>query len=140
MTSLSGFLFQERPVWSINRHMTAGGDSPGARKGLWTFLSNHAHVLVLLAGDPDARLRDLAGRIGVTERAVHRIVHDLEDAGVLEHVREGRRNHYTIHIERHLRHPLAAHVTVGDLLRMVTGKPPTARAGKRSNAQRRTTK
>ena len=82
----------------------------------WTFLTNHSHVLVCLTRKPEARLRDVADRVGITERAVQRIVSDLESAGVLEKVRVGRQNHYRIHLESPLRHPLEADRTVGDLL------------------------
>ncbi len=84
----------------------------------WTFLTNHARVLLCLAEEPDLRLREAAERIGITERAVQRIVTDLEDAGVITRSREGRRNHYTINEEARLRHPGDAHVAVGDLLRL----------------------
>jgi len=82
----------------------------------WTFLSNHSHVLVCLAQNPDARLRDVAQTVGITERAVQKIVADLEEAGVVSRERRGRRNHYRLHLERPLRHPLEAHRTVGALL------------------------
>lgn len=85
----------------------------------WTFLTNHGHVLLCLAHDPSMRLRDVAERVGITERAVQRIVLDLEAAGVLERQRAGRRNTYTIRGSHPLRHPLEAHRTVGDLIRMV---------------------
>jgi DNA-binding transcriptional ArsR family regulator len=85
----------------------------------WTFLSNHGHVLVCLARDPEARLRDVALSVGITERAVQKIVSDLEEAGVVERLREGRRNRYRLHPERPLRHPIEAHRSVGALLGMV---------------------
>jgi len=85
----------------------------------WTFFSNYAHVLVCLAEDPSARLRDVADRVGITERAVQRIVKHLEEAQVLAKEREGRRNHYRIDRECPLRHPLEAHKSVGSLLNMV---------------------
>ena len=85
----------------------------------WTFFSNYAHVLVSLAHDPSARLRDIAERVGITERAVQRIVSQLEDAGVLEKEKDGRRNHYSIDMNKPLRHPLESHRTVGSLLKMV---------------------
>jgi DNA-binding transcriptional ArsR family regulator len=85
----------------------------------WTFLSNHGHVLVCLARDPEARLRDVALSVGITERAVQKIVSDLEDAGVVERLRDGRRNRYRLHPERPLRHPIESHRTVGALLTMV---------------------
>ena len=85
----------------------------------WTFFSNYAHVLVSLADDPSARLRDIAERVGITERAVQRIVGHLEEAGVLEKEKDGRRNHYSINMDQPLRHPLEAHRNVGSLLHMV---------------------
>lgn len=85
----------------------------------WTFLSNHAHVLLLLADDPELRLRDIADRVGITERAVQKIIAELEAGAVLTRTRDGRRNRYTIHADRPLRHPVEAHRTVGDLIRMV---------------------
>ena len=85
----------------------------------WTFFSNYAHVLVCLARDPSARLRDIAAHVGVTERAAQRIVGQLESAGVLSKVRDGRRNRYQIDLNCPLRHPLEAHKTVGSLLKMV---------------------
>ncbi len=83
----------------------------------WTFLSNHAHVLVCIALDSDARLRDIALDVGITERAVQRILMELDEAGVVERHRRGRRNHYEINGDLSLRHPLEAHRTIGDLLR-----------------------
>ena len=85
----------------------------------WTFLTNHARVLLCLAEEPDLRLREAAGRIGITERAVQRIVTDLEDAGIVTRSREGRRNHYAINEDAPLRHPNDAHVTVGAFLRLL---------------------
>ena len=82
----------------------------------WTFLSNYAHVLVCLADNPDARLRDVAERVGVTERTAFRLIGELEDAGILERAKEGRRNHYVINTKAHLRHSIEEHCTVGDLL------------------------
>ena len=85
----------------------------------WTFLSNYAHVLVCLAENPDARLRDVADKVGITERTAFRLIGELEDAGVLERAREGRRNHYVINTEAHLRHAIEGHCTVGDLLETI---------------------
>ncbi len=86
----------------------------------WTFLSNHSHVLFCLAADPDARLRDVAELVGITERAVQGIVADLEHAGILVRTRDGRRNHYVIFKDKHLRHPVEAASTVGDLLKLAS--------------------
>lgn len=85
----------------------------------WTFLSNYAHVLICLADNPDARLRDVADRVGITERTVFRLIGELEDAGVIERAREGRRNHYVINTKAHLRHVVEEHCTVGELLETV---------------------
>ena len=87
--------------------------------GNWTFLSNYAHVLVCLADNPDARLRDVAERVGITERTAFRLIGELEEAGILERAREGRRNHYVINTEAHLRHSIEQHCTVGDLLETI---------------------
>ncbi len=89
------------------------------RPATWTFLTNHAHVLVLLARDPDLVLREVALRVGITERAVQRIVADLADGGYLSVERNGRRNHYAV-VDRHpLRHPVEAGTTVRELLRIL---------------------
>ena len=98
----------------VRRHESAGDDRDESVS--WTFLTNHSHVLHTIASDPDLRLRDIAERVGITERATRRIVRDLETAGYLEHSRVGRRNHYAINGALSLRHPLALHLQVGDLL------------------------
>lgn len=86
----------------------------------WTFLTNHSHVLVLLASDPDLVLREVALRVGITERAVQRIIQDLEGEGFVERERVGRRNHYRVLTEQSLRHPIEAHRTIGDLLELLS--------------------
>ena len=75
----------------------------------WTFLSNHTHVLICIAQQPDVRLSDVAQKVGVSERAVHRIVHELIDEGYLSVTKEGRCNVYEIDLEQPLRHPLESH-------------------------------
>lgn len=85
----------------------------------WTFLTNHAHVLLCLAADPESRLRDVADRVGITERAVQRIVSDLEEAGYLTRYRSGRRNEYKVHPNRPLRHDIEAHRNVSELIELV---------------------
>ena len=87
----------------------------------WTLLSNHGHVLVCIANDPQIRLRDVAERVGITERAVQRIILDLEQAKMLRREREGRRNRYLINARQPLRHPLEQHHTVGELVEAVSG-------------------
>lgn len=91
----------------------------------WTFLTNHAHVLICVAAEPEARVRDVAELVGITERAVQRILADLESDGYLKRGREGRRNHYRVQGRRPLRHPLEEHRTTDDLVRL--GKTPGAR-------------
>jgi len=85
----------------------------------WTFLTNHSHVLICLAMQPDMLLREVAQKVGITERAVQKIVLELEEGGVLVRKRVGRRNHYTIKEGRSLRHPVEGHRRVKDLLDMV---------------------
>jgi hypothetical protein len=89
----------------------------------WTFLTNHAHVLLSIAADPGIRLRDVAVRVGVTERAAQRIVADLLAEGYLTAEKAGRRNHYQVHPELPLRHPVEQHAGVGALLRLLGAKP-----------------
>ena len=97
------------------------GPPQGARS--WTFLTNHAHVLLAIARDPDARLRDIAAVVGVTERAAQAIVADLEAAGYLRHSRVGRRNRYTVDGTGPFRHPAEADRRIGDLLALFTSSP-----------------
>ncbi|MGJ8672220.1 helix-turn-helix transcriptional regulator [Rubritalea sp.] len=82
----------------------------------WTFLTNHSHILLCLSQDPSLRIRDLAEHVGITERAVQRILAEMVDAGALIKQREGRRNNYTVNLNFHLRHPLESHVKICDLL------------------------
>jgi hypothetical protein len=90
-----------------------------AETAAWTFLTNHAHVLLLIAEDPAIRLRDVAEKVGITLRAVQRIVADLEAGAYLERRRFGRRNQYQVNRERPLRHPVEAHRSVGGLLALI---------------------
>lgn len=89
----------------------------------WTFLSNHGHVLVALARDPDSTMRGVALRVGITERAVQLIVRDLQQAGYLEVSRVGRRNTYRVITELPLRHTLEQQTTIGDFLGVLGGTP-----------------
>ncbi len=93
----------------------------GAPKPPWTFLTNHAHVLLCVARDPRARIRDLADRIGITERAVQRIIFELEADGYLTHEREGRRNAYRVRANLPLRHPVERRNKVAALLSLAPG-------------------
>ncbi len=85
----------------------------------WTFFSNHAHVLLCLHRDPDVLLREVALEVGITERAVQKIVAELEEAQVVKRTRVGRRNHYVIRKRSKLRHPIESHRSVADLLEFV---------------------
>jgi DNA-binding IscR family transcriptional regulator len=85
----------------------------------WTFLTNHAHVLLCVARDPDARLRDIADAVGITERAAQRIVADLAEAGYLERTKQGRRNSYHLRPDLPLRHPLEQEHAIGEILRVL---------------------
>lgn len=88
----------------------------------WTFLTNHSHVLILLSQHPAMVLREVAAHVGITERAVQRIIADLEAAGCIEIEKMGRRNRYRILNSQSLRHPIEAHHTIGDLVRMIVGE------------------
>ena len=82
----------------------------------WSFLTNHARVLLCIAHDPGIRLRDIGESVGITERAAHRIVDELADAGYVERKRNGRRNHYTIQAHLPIPDPRAREQRIGDLL------------------------
>lgn len=82
----------------------------------WTFLTNHAHVLLCIARNPDMRLREVAVAVGITERAAQRIVAELVEAGYLSRERNGRRNSYEVHSELPLRHPVEREHHIGELL------------------------
>ena len=82
----------------------------------WSFLTNHALVLLCIAQDSGIRLREIGDRIGVTERAAHRIVDELVAGGYISRMRNGRRNHYTIHRQLPLPDRLAHRQQVGELL------------------------
>ena len=86
----------------------------------WTFFSNYGHVLVCLARNRRARLRDVAQQVGITERAVQKIVRDLQKEGFLTVSKQGRCNRYRINRRKSLRHDLESHCTVGKLLTLVT--------------------
>ena len=90
----------------------------------WDFLTNHSHVLLCIAADPGVRMRDVAAGVGITERAVQRIVAELEAAGYLEVSRVGRRNRYTVAASAPLRHPTNGGLTVSDLIRFARPRKP----------------
>jgi len=93
--------------------------SAAAELPAFTYLTNHSHVLVALDTDPELRVRDLAALVGITERAVQRILSELEASGVLKIEKVGRRNRYRILRSGRLRHPLEHHCTIGGLLSWV---------------------
>jgi len=88
----------------------------GDKGGSWTFLTNHAHVLLCIRRDPDILLREMAARVGITERAAQQIVTDLVGAGYLTRLRVGRRNRYVVEPLRPLRHPVERDHAIGELL------------------------
>ena len=90
--------------------------------GNWTFLTNHAHVLLCIAKDPHVRLREIAQCVGITERAAHRIVCELETAGYIKRHRVGARNAYDLHTDLPLRHELVEDVPVGEILKPLLKK------------------
>ncbi|WP_040801645.1 helix-turn-helix transcriptional regulator [Nocardia higoensis] len=92
------------------------GESQPAAARSWTFLTNHAHVLLCLSRDGELTMRELAQAVGITERAVQAIIADLIDDGYLTRVKAGRRNTYTVHDNGRLRHPLESAHTVGELI------------------------
>ncbi|MCA9005288.1 MAG: MarR family transcriptional regulator [Planctomycetaceae bacterium] len=86
----------------------------------WTFLTNHAHVLIVLHREPSIVLREVALRVGITERAVQRIIQDLEEEGFVRREKIGRQNHYEVLTDQPLRHPIEKHKSIGDLLHLVS--------------------
>ena len=86
----------------------------------WTFMTNHTHVLLCIVGEPEVRMRQVADRVGITERAVQRIIAELVQEGYLTREKEGRRNRYQVNLEQPLRHPLERHCSIGTLLKSLT--------------------
>jgi DNA-binding transcriptional ArsR family regulator len=93
-----------------------------AEGGVWTFLSNHAHVLICLACESMITMRDIADKVGITERAVQQIIANLAAEGFIDVGKEGRRNVYSVNKERALRHPLEQGRQIGDLILLFCGK------------------
>jgi predicted transcriptional regulator len=93
--------------------------SSGDGQRTWRFLSNHTQVLLTLQRDPNARLRDIADHVGITERAAQRIVSDLIASGYVESERVGRRNHYRINTDVAMRHPAQDGHDIGELLKLL---------------------
>ena len=95
----------------------------------WSFLTNHAQVLLCIAHDPGIRLREIGEAVGITERAAHRIVVELAEAGYISRKRNGRRNQYTIQSHLPLPDPLAREQKIGDLLAILGGQRLTETNG-----------
>ena len=104
--------------------------TPGNDYHSWRFVTNHAHVLEKIANDPTSRLRDIASTVGITERTAAQIVNDLQAAGYITKIRDGRRNHYQVHDQLPLRHPQHQHHTVGGLIRFLEAPPEQPPAAK----------
>lgn len=101
------------------REVTTSSEPESMESHRWTFLTNHAHVLILLSQEPNLVLREVAQRIGITERAVQRLIADMEEDGILEREKVGRKNQYRIRSKKPLRHPIEAHRTIGDLIALI---------------------
>jgi|AntRauTorckE6833_2_1112554.scaffolds.fasta_scaffold12811_3 DNA-binding MarR family transcriptional regulator len=86
----------------------------------WTFLTNHFHILVCLYREPTYRIRDLSEEVGITQRAVQRILVELVKDNALKINKEGRRNTYEVNLSHRLHHPLESRHTVGELLEILT--------------------
>jgi DNA-binding transcriptional ArsR family regulator len=98
----------------------------------WTFLTNHARVLVCIAHDPGLRLRDIAAEVGITERSAYAIVNDLTAAGYVVKERDGRRNRYQIQADRPLRDSLGREATIGEMLDLLVEPRPRGRRRRRT--------
>lgn len=85
----------------------------------WTFLSNYGHVLLCIYSQPELPLKEIALKVGITERAVHRILCDLESEGYVKRERKGRKNSYSFELNKQLRHPIEAHTKIKALLSLI---------------------
>lgn len=108
--------------------------SPDEARGSWTLLTGHGHVLVEIARNPQARMRDISAIVGLTERTVQAIVADLEAAGYLTRGRIGRRNHYTVNSDNWFRHSAQEGLRVGPFLDLLAAAGDTVAAGSQSMA------
>ena len=93
-----------------------------ARVKSWRFLTNHAHVFLAIAKDPEIRVRDIADIVGITERAAHTILQDLADEGYVDVIKEGRRNVYEIHPDLPFRHPQLRDHDIGEIVKLLARK------------------
>lgn len=115
------------PTGSTSARTVSNDHHGSAPRPSWTFLTNHAHVLLCVAQEPRMRVRDVAEYVGVTERCVQRILSDLEEAGYVSRVHRGRRNYYEVHAELPLRHPAEQNQQVSALLGLVLGNQSCGR-------------
>jgi uncharacterized membrane protein len=92
----------------------------------WSFLTNHARVLLRIAEDPGARLRDIAASLGITERSAYSIVTDLTDAGYVVKIKDGRRNRYQVQVHLPLPDPVGREPAIGDVLAVLIGEAAAA--------------
>lgn len=91
-------------------------DSTTTQKPQWTFLTNHFHIVVVLSREPTLRISDMANLVGITQRAVQRILAELTEDGVVKIKKDGRRNVYTINRKKRLKHSLESKHSIGELL------------------------
>jgi DNA-binding MarR family transcriptional regulator len=122
-------------------HVNTARERHGPGPGPWTFLTNHGHVLLCLAAEPGIRVQDLAARVGLSERAALRILHDLVEAGYVERRREGRRTHYPVRLDRPMRHAVERAIPVArlvDALRDAWTAYPTDLEGEANDTDRLT--
>jgi hypothetical protein len=104
--------------------------------GTWDFLTNHAHVLLCIARDPQSRVRDIADQVGITERAAQRILADLITGGYATRTKVGRRNVYKVNRRGHLRHPVFRNLPIGPLLEVLDGANWPSAAPKATGTKR----
>ncbi len=124
------FMFQDSCIrTSVGTVMAIGRTTESLPFPEWTFLTNHAHVLIFLSQRPDALLREIALAVGITERAVLRIIGELADCGYLLRERDGRRNRYVVRADGMLRHPIERHRSVQALLDLVSGGEAAQKSG-----------
>lgn len=100
-------------------HESSGEQQRGQQRPAWTFLTNHGHVLLSVAANPDIRVAEIAGRVGITARSALQILKDLEDGGYLHRTRLGRRTRYTIQPHQHFRHPTTAAREIDGLISLL---------------------
>jgi len=97
----------------------SNADIPTDSSKSWTVFTNHAHVMILLSQDPKMVLREVALKIGITERAVQKIVADLQESGFIVKEKKGRANHYKLIFDKPLRHPIEAHKKVKEVIELI---------------------